>query len=197
MTTTLTEDAEQAAAVITKRYNARLEARHQSNRPALGQDHRAHVAAVLEAGEALSETLQALTAFEDQAEAFGPARLPRRVSDPATGDHLRGLVARVRQFVEPVPARRVTVLPTLVRPDFARILARIFGERRPMASSKTRLRLNPTLTRRCVSYKVGFSTRAEALTAAERQMEQGRVWPGATSRRMCVQTAESGTSRIA
>jgi hypothetical protein len=127
VTSTLTEDAEAAAAAITTRFNTKLEALHSSQRPAMAQAHRALVASVLEAGQLLSEKLHALTAFELQAEAFGPARLRRRVSDPTTPDHLRGLVSRAQQFVEPVPVRPVAVRPTMVRPDFQRILAKIFG----------------------------------------------------------------------
>lgn len=46
-----------------------------------------------------------------------------------------------------------------------------------MASSPARRHLT-RVTRRCVTHKVGFRTYLQALDAAERLMEQGRVHPG-------------------
>ena len=48
-----------------------------------------------------------------------------------------------------------------------------------MASRPTRQRLDPNrLERKCETQKVGYRTRAAALTAAERMMDAGRVQPG-------------------
>lgn len=47
-----------------------------------------------------------------------------------------------------------------------------------MASSATRQRLDVTRCRKCLSFKIGYRTRDEALDVAERMMEQGFVKPG-------------------
>jgi hypothetical protein len=49
-----------------------------------------------------------------------------------------------------------------------------------MASRPTRQRVNLQSGgfRRCISQKVGFRSRAQALDAAERMMDAGRVRPG-------------------
>jgi hypothetical protein len=50
---------------------------------------------------------------------------------------------------------------------------------RPMARTRTRWHLDPArIYRRCVSQKVSFRTRQDALDRAERQMEAGQVNPG-------------------
>jgi hypothetical protein len=48
-----------------------------------------------------------------------------------------------------------------------------------MGSNPTRQRLRVDRgVRKCSTFKIGFATRDEALDAAERQMEAGRVSPG-------------------
>ena len=47
-----------------------------------------------------------------------------------------------------------------------------------MAAFKTRLHLNPRAVRQCVTYKVSYDSRDEALYAAERAMERNMVKPG-------------------
>lgn len=47
-----------------------------------------------------------------------------------------------------------------------------------MASSPTRLHVDPVHACRCPSQKVGYPTKDEALTQAEVQMERGAVNPG-------------------
>ena len=47
-----------------------------------------------------------------------------------------------------------------------------------MASRPTRAKVYLPAVIRCASQKVSFASHAEAWDAAERMMDQGKVWPG-------------------
>lgn len=52
------------------------------------------------------------------------------------------------------------------------------SQRMGRRSTRQRVNLNSSAFRRCPSQKAGFATKALALDAAERMMDQGKVRPG-------------------
>jgi hypothetical protein len=125
-----TEDAQEAAASVTRTRDARLAEIDGPRHAAATQAHQARLEALRTAAEALRATYTDTRNFEDAFSSFAAIegiRHGSRVTDADLGLHLDALLRRLNAILQPVAPRAVTPRPPLARPDFSGMLSRFFG----------------------------------------------------------------------
>jgi hypothetical protein len=131
ITSTLTDEGQDAAARIIAHTAAQLDAVHRPHQQQMDAAHGRLVEDARTTRETFAAKLGELRAFEDEQSSFlMKAKLPqrRRVTDGDLGLHLQAMLARAHRLVQPAPERAVPApRPTLLRPDFSGILVRMFG----------------------------------------------------------------------